>query len=550
MKIEGDLEEVVVDKFNTPELLEVETNEEVNKCCGDQLVNETVPEKKEEMPVNASEVVQRCRNAYESGKTKAISFRRKQLQQLLKMYKEHESDFVAALASDLRKSKNEAYLSEINILVADVQNTLQYLDEWTAPEKVEKGLANMLDDVLLYKDPYGVVLVIGAWNYPIQLTLLPVSGAIAAGNCVIIKPSEVSAATAKIIAELVPKYLDQDCYQVYSGGIQETTELLKQRFDYIFYTGSTEVGKIVRTACNEYLTPVTLELGGKSPVYIDSSANIDIAVKRILWGKLLNAGQTCIAPDYVLCSAQIQNQFVEKAKAVLPQWYGKDPKNSPDLCRIVSDKHFQRLTHFLKSGNVAVGGDTDPSERYIAPTILINVSSDDPIMKEEIFGPILPIVVVDSAYEAIGFINSRPKPLSLYVFSSDKKVQQLFLTQTHSGSVCVNDTLMQYTVDSLPFGGVGMSGMGAYHGKYTFDTFCHKKSVLIRDFNSLGETLGSARYPPLTDKKAAGVKFLLAKRYIPGIRYLPYMLTFGLGLVTAFALRYFTQVFSSDDNNQ
>ncbi|XKL64274.1 hypothetical protein PGB90_004360 [Kerria lacca] len=494
------------------------------------------------MPANAAELVQRCRNAYESGKTKSISFREKQLKQLLKMYQENESDFIASLASDLRKSKNEAYLSEFNIVTADVINTLHYLKEWTSPEKVQKGLANILDDVLLYKDPYGVVLVIGAWNYPIQLCLLPVTGAIAAGNCVIIKPSEVSTATSNLIAELIPKYLDQDCYPVYTGGVEETTELLKHRFDYIFYTGSTAVGKLVRAAANEYLTPVTLELGGKSPVFIDGTANIDITVKRVLWGKFINAGQTCIAPDYVLCSKQVQDLFVEKAKHVLREWYGDDPKNSPDFCRIISDKHFQRLKTLLKSGTLAIGGDDDPSERYLSPTILINVSQDDPIMKEEIFGPILPVVTVESAYEAIGFINSRPKPLSLYLFSSDKKVRELFLTQTHSGSVCVNDTLMQYVVDSLPFGGVGMSGMGSYHGKYTFDTFSFKKSVLVKNFNPLGESLGSARYPPLTDKKMAALKFLLAKRYGIGLSCLPHLLIFGLGVASAFAFKYVAKV--------
>ncbi|XP_065223398.1 aldehyde dehydrogenase, dimeric NADP-preferring-like [Planococcus citri] len=492
------------------------------------------------MSANAADLVQRCRNAYESGKTKSISFREKQLKQLLKMYKENESKFIAALASDLRKSKNEALLSEINIVVADITNTIHYLKEWTAPAKAEKGLAFALDDVLVCKDPYGVCLVIGAWNYPIQLSLVPAAGAIAAGNCVIIKPSEVSPATAKLIAELIPKYLDQDCYQVYLGGVNETTELLKQRFDYIFYTGSTSVGKIIRAAANEHLTPVTLELGGKSPAFIDNTANLDITVKRLMWGKLFNAGQTCIAPDYVLCSRQIQTQFVEKAKQVLDQWYGSSVKNSPDFCRIVSDKHFLRLKDLMSRGKVAVGGDFDASERYISPTILTDVKEDDPVMTEEIFGPILPIVTVDSAYEAIGFINKRSKPLSLYIFSSDKKVQQMFLTQTHSGAVCINDTIMHYTVDTLPFGGVGASGIGAYHGRYTFDTFSHKKSVLVKNFNPIGESLGSARYPPLTDRKAATVKFLLTKRYglSLGLSILPYLLVFGCGMASAFAIKY------------
>ncbi|KAK7598208.1 hypothetical protein V9T40_006443 [Parthenolecanium corni] len=513
----------------------------MKRSDSDTSVNKHLLADENNMPTNASELVQRCRNAYESGKTKSVAFREKQLKQLLKMYKENELEFIAALASDLRKSKNEAFLSEMNILVSDVVNTLHYLKKWTSPEKVEKGLANLLDDVLIYKDPYGVVLVVGAWNYPAQLCLLPVSGAIAAGNCVVIKPSEVSVATAKLIGELIPKYLDQECYCVYQGGVTETTELLKQRFDYIFYTGSTAVGKIVRSAANEHLTPVTLELGGKSPVFIDKTANLEITVKRVLWGKFLNAGQTCIAPDYVLCSQEVQTQFVEKAKEIMSQWYGSDPKNAPDYCRIVSEKHLQRLKSLLNSGKVAIGGNDDPSEKYLAPTILIDVSPNDPIMREEIFGPILPIVTVQKSFDAIGFINSRPKPLSLYVFSSDKKVQELFLTQTHSGAVCINDTLMHYTIDTLPFGGVGASGIGCYHGKYTFDTFSYRKSVLVKNFNPLGEMIGSARYPPLTDKKTSLLKFFLAKRYGVSLSCFPYVFVFGLGVMSVYAFNYLSK---------
>lgn len=267
-------------------------------------------------------------------------------------------------------------------------------------------MVNIMDGVYIYKDPYGVVLVIGAWNYPLQLTLVPVAAAIAAGNCVLIKPSEVAPATSKFIAQMIPKYLDSECFRVIEGGAKETSELLRQKFDYVFYTGSGRVGRIVHQACNENLTPCTLELGGKSPCYIDSTADITIATKRILWGKFINAGQTCIAPDYLLCSKQVQKQFLEEASNILKEWYGANPKDSPDLCRIINQSHFQRLSAMIKGANVAIGGETDSQEKYIAPTILVDVNPDDPVMQDEIFGPILPIINVDNAYDAIRFINS------------------------------------------------------------------------------------------------------------------------------------------------
>lgn len=267
--------------------------------------------------------------------------REHQLRQLQKMYDECEPEMLAALASDLRKHKQEAMILEIDFLRNDLVHTLQCLREWSQPEKPEKSLVNMMDTVCIYKDPFGVVLVMGAWNYPLQLTMLPVAAAIAAGNTVIIKPSEVAPATAKFIAETVPRYLDQECYQVVLGGIPETTELLKQKFDYIFYTGSSRVGRIVHAAANKHLTPVTLELGGKSPCYIDSTADIPTATRRILWGKLINAGQTCIAPDYLLCTKEVQNRFVAEARLVLDEWYGANHQDSPDLCRIINAANFQ-----------------------------------------------------------------------------------------------------------------------------------------------------------------------------------------------------------------
>ncbi|XP_043490904.1 aldehyde dehydrogenase, dimeric NADP-preferring isoform X3 [Polistes fuscatus] len=491
------------------------------------------------MTANYADIVQSMRDTYFSGKTRPLTWRIKQLRQMIRMMEECTPKFLSALATDLGRSKFESTILEINFTIQDVKHAIYNIKDWAAVEKPAKAMVNILDGVEIQKDPYGVVLIIGAWNYPVQLVLAPLIGAIAAGNCVIIKPSEIAQATANLLAEIIPKYLDTECYRVIIGGVAETTELLKQRFDYIFYTGSTNVGKIVREASNKYLTPVTLELGGKSPVYIDNSADICIAAKRILWGKFINVGQTCIAPDYVLCSKEVQNKFLEEARKILKEWYGDNPKESTDFCRIINENHLQRLKNYLSgNGKVAIGGDYDLAEKYISPTVLIDVRPTDPVMQDEIFGPILPIINVDNAYEAIRFINSRDAPLVLYIFSKDKGVQNLIINQTNSGSVCVNDTLSQYCVDTLPFGGVGNSGMGAYHGKYSFDTFVHKKGCLIKNFNIIGEKLASCRYPPYTDRKLSLLQMLVAKRPdIPGIKYLPHLIMFGLGVLATFGVK-------------
>ncbi|XP_053967054.1 aldehyde dehydrogenase, dimeric NADP-preferring isoform X1 [Anastrepha ludens] len=479
---------------------------------------------------NFEDIVQRCRTAFASGKTKDVNFRRKQLENLLKMYENHENEMINALDADLRRPKQESLIVETEFLKNDIKHILYNLNDWVKPETPERSLVNLLDDVQIFNDPYGVVLVIGAWNYPLQLLLVPVAAAIAAGNCVVIKPSEIATNCAKFVTDMIPKYLDNDCYPVICGGPTETAELLKQRFDYIFYTGSTRVGKIIHAAANKYLTPVTLELGGKSPCYIDKSVELRTAVKRILWGKLINCGQTCIAPDYVLCSKEIQDKFIVEAKEVLKEWYGEDIKSSPDLSRIINHNNFQRLLGLMKSGKVAVGGNYDASERFIEPTILIDVKTEDPIMQEEIFGPILPIFSVENAFDAIKFINSREAPLCAYIFTADAAVQNLFTRDIQSGGMCLNDTIMHYAVDTLPFGGVGSSGMGRYHGRYGFETFTHKKSCLGKDLNPLGEILASGRYPPYSDRKSSLLGFLLRKRRpFPKI-YLSHLLAVGLGV--------------------
>nr|XP_012150586.1 PREDICTED: aldehyde dehydrogenase, dimeric NADP-preferring isoform X3 [Megachile rotundata] len=490
------------------------------------------------MATDYASLVERTRNTFLTGKTRPLEWRIKQLKQALLMLKECKSEILSALASDLHRCKFEAMAMEIEVSEGEIQYMLMHIKEWAADEKPSKAMLNLFDKVEIRKDPYGVVLVIGPWNYPLQLCVTPLMGAIAAGNCVILKPSEISSATSQVLAKIIPKYLDSECVHVVLGNVTETTELLKQKFDYIFYTGSTSVGKIIRDAANKHLTPVTLELGGKSPVYLDNTVDLSIAVKRILWGKFVNVGQTCIAPDYVLCTPEVEGKFVQEAEKVLKEWYGDNPKESPDLARIINDNHYQRLVKYLSgNGKIAIGGNCDPVEKYISPTILVDVKPTDPIMQDEIFGPILPFIKVNNAYEAIQFINSREKPLALYLFSNDEKTISLFLENTSSGGVCVNDVIMHAQVDTIPFGGVGYSGMGAYHGKYTFDTFVHKKGCLIKDYNRLIESIASCRYPPYSDRKLSILEMMTAKRPdIPGIKYIPHLLAFGLGILVTLGL--------------
>lgn len=486
-------------------------------------------------------VIQSLRGAFSSGKTLDLAFRRKQLKALQRMYEECETDMITAVAKDLRKSKHEALLAEIMPTKNELDEMISSLKEWASPEKPSKTLVNLLDKMMIVNDPYGVVLILGAWNYPLQLTLVPVQAAIAAGNCVVIKPSEHASHVAKFLADTIPKYLDNDCYQVICGGIPETTELLKNKFDYIFYTGSTRVGQIVHAAANKYLTPVTLELGGKSPCFINTDADIAITTRRVLWGKFMNCGQTCIAPDYILCNKETQEKFVKEAKKVISEWYGSDAKASPDLCRIINQTNFNRLQGLLKSvSNIAIGGKTAADDLFIEPTVIVDVQTTDALMQEEIFGPILPIVNVRDARDAIEFINKGEKPLALYVFTKDSNIQDLFITKVSAGGICINDTILHAAAPNLPFGGVGNSGIGHYHGKYSFDTFVHKKSVLIKNFNKIGESLASGRYPPYTESKTKSLLGLMKRREFGfSCKYLPHTVMFILGVALTLLVKHF-----------
>ncbi|KAM7413727.1 hypothetical protein PAMA_020891 [Pampus argenteus] len=452
-------------------------------------------------------VVQRARRSFQTGKTKPLEFRIHQLKNLLRFISERRRDIADAVKRDLGKSEHGTELFETLVLEGEINLAIEKLAEWAAPRPVEKNLLILTDEVYVQPEPLGVVLIIGAWNYPWAVTLQPLVGVIAAGNAGIIKPSEVSSHSAKVMEELLPLYLDKDLYPVVTGGVSETQELLKLRFDHVFYTGSSTVGKLVMEAAARHLTPVTLELGGKSPCYIDKNCDIRIACRRITWGKFINCGQTCIAPDYILCEPCIQGRVVECIRQTLLEFYGADPKCSPDYGRIINLRHFNRVMSLMEGYTPVVGGQSDASQRYIAPTVLKDVPPHSRLMQEEIFGPLLPIVTVSDMDDAINFINEREKPLALYIFCSDKKAIKRMIEETTSGGVTVNDVMMHYTLSSLPFGGVGQSGMGRYHGKHSFDQLSHQRACLIR---SLGmEGINRARYPPQDRRRARRVRMAL-----------------------------------------
>ncbi|XP_017370391.1 aldehyde dehydrogenase family 3 member A2 isoform X2 [Cebus imitator] len=482
--------------------------------------------------------VQRVRQAFLSGRSRPLRFRLQQLEALRRMVQEREKDILAAICSDLCKSEFNAYSQEVISVLGEIDFMLENLPEWVTAKPVKKNLLTMLDEAYLQPQPLGVVLIIGAWNYPFLLAIQPLIGAIAAGNAVIIKPSELSENTATILAKLLPQYLDQDLYIVINGGVEETTELLKQRFDHILYTGNTTVGKIVMEAAAKHLTPVTLELGGKSPCYIDKDCDLDIVCRRITWGKYMNCGQTCIAPDYILCEASLQNQIVQKIKETVKEFYGENVKESPDYERIINHRHFKRILSLLEGQKIAFGGETDEATRYIAPTVLTDVDPKTKVMQEEIFGPVLPIVPVKNVDEAINFINEREKPLALYVFSHNNKLIKRMIDETSSGGVTGNDVIMHFMLNSFPFGGVGSSGMGAYHGKHTFDTFSHQRPCLLKSLKREGAN--KLRYPPNSQSKVDWGKFFLLKRF--NKEKLGLLLLTFLGIVAAVLVKKYQAV--------
>jgi aldehyde dehydrogenase (NAD+) len=445
--------------------------------------------------MSIKDLAQQMRTLILNNGTLPVSLRKERILKLKKSIQERESMINQALKDDLGKSTFETYATEIGFILDEIGHTLKNIDEWTKPKKVKTPLTLFPGKSTVYPDAYGVVLIISPWNYPFQLCLSPLIGAVAAGNRVVIKPSEFAPKTSSVIQLILEDVFKKDEVILVEGGVEETQILLKQKFDYIFFTGSTMVGKIIMKAASEYLTPVTLELGGKSPCLIEESANIDIAAKRCAWGKFLNAGQTCVAPDYVLVPRHLQEEFISKLNHHLQVFYG-NVKSSKDYPRIINEKHFDRLMSLVVPEKLAIGGETIREEKYISPTVMKDVSWSDKVMEDEIFGPLLPIIPYDSLQDAIEQIISRPKPLAFYVFSENESKRQEIITKVPFGGGCINDTVIHLANPNLPFGGVGTSGIGSYHGKKSFDTFTHYKSVFEQG-NLVDIPL---RYPPYEGK--------------------------------------------------
>lgn len=447
------------------------------------------------------------RHTFQSGRTRPIEWRLRQLDGLLRVLDEGGDDLVAAMQRDFGKPTLEAYSTDIAFTATEIKHIRKHLPSWVKPRKAKLRLQDMPGKGRVQPEPLGVALVIAPWNYPVQLLLSPMAAAFAAGNAVVAKPSELVPETSALVSRLLREHLDPDAFAVFEGGPEVSTTLLEQRFDHIFFTGSTAVGKIVAKAAAEHLTPTVLELGGKSPAIVAPDANLGVTARRIAWGKFLNAGQTCIAPDYVLVDRTRKDQLVDELVKAVGEFYGADPVASPDLTQIVNERHAERLTGLLAEhgGTVVTGGEVDPATRKLPPTIVVEPDPDSRLMQEEIFGPVLPVLAVDDVDEAIAFVNGRPKPLALYVFSDDGDTARRVVDETSSGGVCVNHTLFHITPQDLPFGGVGDAGQGRYHGRSGFDELSNMKPVLEKPtkFDL------SLIYPPYTDLKRKVMSKLL-----------------------------------------
>jgi len=442
-------------------------------------------------------LVEGLRKTFRTGRTRPLAWRREQLKAMAALMKDKEALFLDAFAADFNKPRFEGWIAETGMVGNDARHAAKHLASWAKPEKVMTSIANQPGKSRIWREPLGTVLIIGPWNYPLQLVMCPLVGAIAAGNTAVLKPSELAPATSAAIAEWVPQYMDSDAVKIVEGGIPETTALLRERFDHIFYTGNGTVGRIVMRAAAEHLTPVTLELGGKSPCIVDKDVDLEVAARRIAWGKWFNAGQTCVGVDYILVDESIEDSLLSRLSAKVTEFYGTDPEKSPDFARIVNERHHARLSGLLGEGEIVCGGQTNAETRYIAPTIIRGVKPEMKIMKDEIFGPILPVLSVRSISEAIDHINAGEKPLALYVFTKNERVAERVLTETSSGGAAINECVAHMSMPELPFGGVGESGMGAYHGRASFETFSHQKSVLDKSTH-LEPPL---RYPPYTERK-------------------------------------------------
>ncbi len=426
-----------------------------------------------------------------------------QLKALKKLITENETELCDAVFKDLRKGRFECLSTELGAVLSEIDLVTKKLKDWMKPSWVSTPIYNQPGRSSIVREPLGLTLIIGAWNYPINLVLTPLIGAIAGGNAALIKPSEISPNTARVLSDLVPRYLDRNLFAVCLGGAEETGQILDEKFDLIFFTGSSSIGKEILKKAANHLTPTILELGGKSPAIVWKDADLDVTARRLVWGKFLNAGQTCIAPDYLLVHPEIREALKNSLVAAITEFYGRNPESSQDYSRIVNTKNFDRLQTLLSESEVLHGGKTDRDDLYIQPTI-VQATAQSSIMRDEIFGPILPIIEMGNLDQIIEFINKREKPLALYVFTKDSAVAERFVDETSSGAVCVNDDVMHMPVPDFPFGGVGASGMGSYHGRHSFESFTHAKSVLRKSF--LFDV--PIRYPPHSEAKANLIKRL------------------------------------------
>ena len=445
------------------------------------------------------------RQYFHTGATLPLPVRRSALQALEQAIQACQRDISAALAADLNKSPAESYMCEIGMTLSELHFVQRHFTRWARDRRVPTPLSQFHAKSFTVCDPYGVVLIMSPWNYPFLLTMEPLIGAIAAGNCCMVKPSAYSPATSAVIAKILSQCFPPEYVSVVEGGRLENQALLEQKFDYIFFTGSVAVGKEVMAKASVHLTPVTLELGGKSPCVVDRSAKLDLAAKRLIFGKLLNCGQTCVAPDYVLIDKERKDAFLTAVKKWMSAMYGSDPLDNQGYVRMINRKHFDRVMGLIEPEKVVYGGKGNPDTLKIQPTILDKVSPEDPVMQEEIFGPVLPILTYNSLDEAVEFINSHPHPLALYLFSEDKAVQERFLRRVPFGGGCINDTIIHLASSRLAFGGVGDSGMGSYHGKKSFETFSRRKSI-VKKSTWLDLPL---RYAPYSQKQEKLLRFFL-----------------------------------------
>lgn len=437
-------------------------------------------------------ILDKQRDFFNLNSTKDINFRVRQLEKLREIINEYEKDIMEALNQDLGKSKFEAYSTEIGMVLSEISYVLENIKNWTKVEKVKTPIANFKSKSYIYPEPYGNVLIVSPWNYPFQLTFLPLVGVIAAGNTAIIKTSSSSIHTSRIMAKIINENFPEEFIHVLDAESEDSRKVLDEKFDYIFYTGSPNIGKLVMIKASENLTPITLELGGKSPCIVDKEGDIELFAKRIIWGKLLNSGQTCVAPDYLYVQKDIKEEFIEYLIKYIKEFYGENIEDNGDYVRIINERHFTRLIELMDKDKIVYGGDSNLEKLYIAPTIMDNINWNDKVMEDEIFGPIIPILEYDSIVEVIEEIKRRPRPLALYVFSTNEKIVAKVINSISFGSGCINDTIMHLTNPNMPFGGVGNSGMGHYHGKYSFDTFTHYKSISDKSLSPDIEM----RYPP------------------------------------------------------